>query len=134
MKDIVIEELQPMFTTVVTTLDTYDEDLVLDGVIQSPKGTLKLYQKVIAVGPNVRDVKVGDLVLLNLTNYIKRKFRDDSIKADIEKMEDIPVIDFPKLLIGEKLYGKFQDRDIDGIITKHREVDIETNVTSNNLL
>jgi hypothetical protein len=70
MKDIKITKIKPPFTTVITTLNVYEEDLIIDGVVRVPKGSLKLYQTVVAVGPNVRDVKEGDFVLLNLQNYI----------------------------------------------------------------
>ena len=90
----------------------------------APKGALKLYQRVIAVGPNVREIKEGDLVLLNLQNYIKRKWKENSIKEDIENMEESYVYDFPKILIDGEIYAKLQDRDIDGIIEDYEEVEI----------
>lgn len=134
MKDIVIKKLKPQFTTVITTLDSYEEDLVVDGIIVAPKGTLKLYQKVISVGDSVRNVKAGDLVLLNLTNYIVRKYRDNSIKEDLEKMEDVLSYEFPKIFIDGQIRGKFQDRDIEGIIEDFEEVDVQTSISSNKFL
>lgn len=134
MKDIVIKKLKPQFTTVLTTLDFYEDDYVVNGVIAAPKGTLKLYQRVVAIGDNVRNVKEGDLVLLNFANYKQRKFRDDSIKGDIEKMEDVEIYDFPKLIIDGNLYGKFQDRDIEGVIEDYEEIEVQTSISSNKLL
>ena len=74
MKDIKINEIKPLFTTIITTLDIYEEDLIENGVLKAPQGTLRMYQKVLAVGDSVRGVKVGDIVLLNFENYIKRKY------------------------------------------------------------
>jgi uncharacterized protein YeeX (DUF496 family) len=124
MKDIKIKKIKPQFTTVITTLDVYGDNLIKDGIVVAPKGALKLYQRVIAVGPNVREIKEGDLVLLNLQNYIKRKWKENSIKEDIENMEESYVYDFPKILIDGQVYAKLQDRDIDGIIEDYEEVEI----------
>lgn len=134
MKDIIIKKIRPQFTTVITTLDVYDEDIVVDGIIRAPRGTLKLYQKVVAVGDSVRNVKPGDLVLLNLTQYIQRKYKENSIKEDMEKMEDTIVYDFPKIILDGEIYGKFQDRDVEGIIEEFEEVEVQTSISSNNLL
>lgn len=134
MKDIIIKKIKPQFTTVITTLDCYDEDVVIDGVITYPKGELKLYQRVVAVGDSVRNIKEGDLVLLNLANHISRKYKENSVKEDMDTMIDVPVYDFPTISIGGELYGKFQDRDIEGIIEDYEEVEIQTSVSTNKLL
>ena len=76
MKDIKINEIKPLFTTIITTLDVYEEDLIENGALKAPQGTLRMYQKVLAVGDSVRGVKVGDIVLLNFENYIKRKYKE----------------------------------------------------------
>lgn len=134
MKDIVIKKLKPQFTTVITTLDCYEEDYVMDGLIVAPKGTLKLYQRVISVGENVKNIHEGDLVLLNLTNYIERKFKENSLKEDMEQMEDVIRYNFPKLIIDGHLYGKFQDRDIEGVIEEFEEIEVQTSTLDNKLL
>ena len=124
-KNLLSKKIKPQFTTVITTLDTYEDDLIEDGVVVAPKGALKLYQRVVAVGSTVREIKEGDLVLLNLQNYIKRKWKENSIKEDIENMEEEFVYDFPRMFLDGEMYGKFQDRDIDGIITDFEEVEVE---------
>lgn len=130
MKDIKIKKIKPQFTTVITTLDTYEDNLIEDGVVVAPKGALKLYQRVVAVGSTVREIKEGDLVLLNLQNYIKRKWKENSIKEDITNMEEEFVYDFPRMFLDGEMYGKFQDRDIDGIITDFEEVEVEKSHSS----
>lgn len=124
MKDIKILKLKPPFTTIVTTLDVYEEDLIIDGVVKVPRGALKLYQRVVATGPNVRDIKEGDLVLLNLQNYIVRKYKENSLKEDIAEMEEEYTFDIPKVIINDTLYGKFQERDIDGVIEEYEEIEV----------
>jgi uncharacterized protein YeeX (DUF496 family) len=127
MKNLKIRKLRPQFTTVITTLNVYEDNLIEDGVVIAPKGALKLYQTVVAVGPNVREIKEGDLVLLNLQNYIKRKYKNNSIKEDISEMEEEYVYDFPKMFINGEILGKFQDRDIDGVIEDFEEIEITDN-------
>jgi hypothetical protein len=124
MKDIKIKKIKPPFTTVITTLNIYEEDLIVDGVVRVPKGSLKRYQTVVAIGPNVRDVKEGDLVLLNVQNYARQKYRNNSIKEDISEMEEEVVYDIPKLFIGDTVYGKFQERDMDGVIEEYEEIEV----------
>ena len=125
MKDIRINEIKPLFTTIITTLDVYEEDLIENGVLKAPQGSLRMYQKVLAVGSSVRDVKVGDTVLLNFSNYIVRKFKENSIKEDMSAQEDEYVYDIPRILIGGKICGKFQDRDVEGVITDFEEFETE---------
>lgn len=125
MKDIRINEIKPLFTTIITTLDVYEEDLIENGVLKAPQGSLRMYQKVLAVGSSVRDVKVGDMVLLNFGNYIVRKFKENSIKEDMSAQEDEYVYDIPRILIGGKICGKFQDRDVEGVITDFEEFETE---------
>ena len=125
MKDIKINEIKPLFTTIITTLDIYEEDLIENGVLKAPQGSLRMYQKVLAIGSSVRDVKVGDTVLLNFGNYIVRKFKENSIKEDMSAQEDEYVYDIPRILIGGKICGKFQDRDVEGVITEFEEFETE---------
>ena len=125
MKDIRINEIQPLFTTIITTLDIYEEDLIENGVLKAPQGALRMYQKVLAVGDSVRGIKVGDIILLNFENYIKRKFKENSIKEDMSAQEDEYVYDIPRILIGGKICGKFQDRDVEGVITDFEEFETE---------
>lgn len=125
MKDIKINEIKPLFTTVITTLDVYEEDLIENGVLKAPQGSLRMYQKVLAVGSSVRDVKVGDIVLLNFKDYIVRKFKENSIKEDMSAQEDEYVYDIPRLMIGGKICGKFQDRDVEGVVTEFEEFETE---------
>ena len=125
MKDIKINEIKPLFTTIITTLDIYEEDLIENGVLKAPQGSLRMYQKVLAVGSSVRDVKVGDIVLLNFKDYIVRKFKENSIKEDMSAQEDEYVYNIPRILIGGKICGKFQDRDVEGVVTEFEEFETE---------
>ena len=112
-----INEIRPRFTTVVTTADFYDKDVLDGAIVVNKKGELKLHQTVIAVGSAVRDLKPGDKVMINPMNYAKRKYSKDSIQND---MDNNPVLEFNFNFIKlEEKPGKdrvcllLQDRDIE---------------------
>lgn len=79
-----IKKIKPLFTSIVTTGDKFEKDMVNQGLIIAKKGDLKIWQKVIAVGPSVRDVKVGDLVMINVENYALKRYSKDSIQNDLD--------------------------------------------------
>lgn len=79
-----IKKIKPMLSSVVTTGERYTEDMYENGIIVAKKGDLKTYQKVIAVGSMVRDINVGDQVMVNVLNYAVRKYDPNSIKNDFD--------------------------------------------------
>lgn len=78
-----IKKIKPLFTKVLTTGDRYEDDMYTKGIIVANKGELKLYQKVLAVGTTVRDIKIGDTVMINPNNYAVMKYDPNSIKNDM---------------------------------------------------
>ena len=124
MKDIKIKKLKPIFDTVITALDIYEEDVVQNGIVIIPAGAVKQYQTVLAVGEFVKNINVGDLVMINFSRFIKRKYKENSIKNDEQSMIDEPILDVPKIYIDGKLCCKITDRDIDGIILETEEVEL----------
>lgn len=113
-----IRSIKPLSTSVLTTGDKFTSDVTVGGIIQQDqkKGDLKLYQKVVAVGSMVRDIKPGDLVMINPINYVHRKYSKDSVQND---MDNNPVlsIDIPTVTIEndkgvEQEYLLLSDRDI----------------------
>lgn len=79
-----ITKINPLFTNIVTTADKFDKDDVKNGVILASKGDMKVWQTVIAVGSMVRDINVGDKVMINIANYAVRRFSKDSIQNDMD--------------------------------------------------
>ena len=79
-----IKKIKPLFTKVLTTGDKYEEDMLTKGIIVANKGDLKLYQKVLAIGTSVRDIQVGDTVMINPRNYAVMKYDPNSIKEDMD--------------------------------------------------
>lgn len=54
------------------------------GLIVAKQGDLKVWQKVIAIGSSVRDISVGDMVMINIANYAVKKYSKDSIQNDLD--------------------------------------------------
>ena len=78
-----IKKIKPLFTSVVTTGDKFEEDLIHQNIIIARKGDLKLWQKVVAIGSSVRDIKVGDMVMIDISHFAVKKYSKDSIQNDI---------------------------------------------------
>ena len=111
-----ITKIKPLFNKVVTTGDKYEEDMVDGGVITANKGDMKLYQTVLAVGSVVRDIQVGDKVMINPMNYAVRRYDKNSIQNDLDNNKIIE-FKFPWITIDDE-NGKpkdcllLDDRDI----------------------
>lgn len=87
-----LKKIKPLFTSLVTTMDKYDAPTINDiGLIDTTKkeGSVKEFQRVIAVGDTVRECKPGDLVCINPARYAVRKYQENSIKNDLSEMNPI---------------------------------------------
>ena len=120
----VIKKIKPMFTALITTMDKYEHDIITDGgLIDTSKqqGCVKEYQRVVAVGTTVRDIKEGDLVCINPTRFAVRKHKDGSLKDGV--ISDNPVIDykFDIVEMNNTPYLLLQDRDINFIVEDYEE-------------
>lgn len=117
-----VKRIKPLFNSIVTTMDKYEEDVTNNGVIDASKteGTLKEYQTVLSVGTTVRDIKVGDVVMINPRNYAVRKYSENSIKNDID-MNPVVTYNFNIVEMDGKQCLLLQDRDIDYIIEEYEE-------------
>ena len=119
-----VKKIKPMFTALITTMDKYEHDIITDGgLIDTSKqqGCLKEYQRVVAVGTTVRDIKEGDLVCINPTRFAVRKHKDGSLKDGV--ISDNPVIDykFDIVEMNNTPYLLLQDRDINFIVEDYEE-------------
>ena len=67
-----IKKVKPLFNMLITTCNKYDSEQKIVGteLIDTTKAdTVKEYQTVIAVGPSVRGIEVGDIVVKNIMGY-----------------------------------------------------------------
>lgn len=117
-----IKKIKPMFTAILTTMNTYEDDVTCNSIIVKTKGTIKEYQKVVAVGDTVRSVKVGDLVCINPKRYAVVKHQEGSLQDGV--ISDNPVVryNFDIIEMNDTPYLLLQDSDISYIIEEFEEI------------
>ena len=65
------KKILPRYNQIITTAEKYEEDQMAGNVIRDTKRLEKDYktiQRIVSVGPNVRDLKPGDYIELNWGN------------------------------------------------------------------
>lgn len=118
----IIKKIKPLFSTVITTKEKYAIDDVPKGMFIDPKkvqGSLKEYQKVIAVGSMVRDIQVGDLVYINPERYaMYKEYRPgDGMREEIQgEGRKLLGYNIPSVELDGIEYLKIQDRDIEYVV------------------
>ena len=106
-----------MANYLVTTKDEYtEEDVKRGGLLIKNVGSLKEYQKVVAVGPMVRGIQVGDLVCINPKRYAQYKHKPGSLKDGV--ITDNPVVsyNFNVIELDHVSHLLLTDQDIDFVI------------------
>ena len=121
-----IKKIKPLFTAVVVTAKVYPADYK-EGSILSPKaGKLMEYQEVIAVGDSCRDIEVGNLVCIDLSNYADWKYKKNSIKSDMEELtNEIIGYHVPQITIDGKECLYLDTRDIKYIVEEYDDKENE---------
>lgn len=117
-----IKKIKPMANYLVTTKDEYGgEDTTQGGLITKMKGSLKEYQRVVAVGPVVRGIQVGDIVCINPKRYARYKHNPGSLKNGV--ISDNPVIsyNFNVIELDHVPHLLLTDQDIDFVIEDYEE-------------
>lgn len=102
-----IKKIKPLFTSILTTGDKYEEDMRENGIIVANKGDLKTYQKVISVGSSVRDIQPGDTVMIDISHFAVMKLDPNSIKKDMD-MDKVVRWNIPWVIVDDE-DGKPQD-------------------------
>lgn len=115
-----------MFNRILVTADKYENDVKQNGVVVVTAGTLKEYQKVIAVGDTVRGIKEGDFILINPTRYAVKKHQEGSLKDGI--ISDNPVVsyNFNFIEVGGVICILLYDQDVDYVIQEYEEAEDKT--------
>lgn len=119
-----IKKIRPLFNAVVTTTTSYTEaELKVGGIIDSSKiqMPIKEYQTVVAVGPTVKGINVGDLVKINPSRYIVRKYKEDSVKSDINSYNPVDEYRFKTVVMNGEKYLLLYDSDIEYVIEEFEE-------------
>lgn len=118
-----IRDIRPVYTRIITTADRYTESQRTGVLLDANKleGRYKEYQTVVKVGSAVREVKEGEVVLIDPSRYMKRKYSDNSLREDFV---DNPIveIDIPTVTMDGKDYFMIEERDIAYVIVDSEEV------------
>lgn len=120
-----IKKLKPMFTNILTTANKYAIDDAPAGTLitdlKKANGSLKEYQKVLAVGRSVTDIKVGDWVMIETSHFEVHKKRkkptsgpdNGSVLDDMEETYQTEIVGYRIPLVEvdgkECLYIREQD-------------------------
>lgn len=111
----IIKKVKPMFNGLITTMNRYDNNVKINNtnLVDSRKvNAVKEYQTVIAVGPMVRGIEVGDVVFVNPSRYAVMKHKQGSLQDGV--IQDNPVVgyNFDIVEIDGEEYLYLQDSDI----------------------
>ena len=79
-----VTKIKPLFDHLLITADRFEKDMVHSGVILAKKGDLKLWQTVVAIGSVVRDIKVGDKVMIRPDDFAVKKYNKNSVQNDLD--------------------------------------------------
>lgn len=118
-----IKKIKPMFNRIVVTATRYEKDVRVGSIIDGIKSdTIKEYQKVIEVGPTVRDVKVGDMVLINPSRYAIRQHQEGTMKDGVITDNPVTKYNFKMITLNEEPCILLYDSDIDYVLEDFEEV------------
>ena len=119
-----------MFNKLLTTCWLYENNVENDGIIDATKeaGSIMEYQKVLAVGPFVKNIKVGDLVVVNPTRYQIMKHKEGSLNDGVIQDNAVISYNFPILPINDEPCMYLYDSDIDFVIKEWEETDTSEEV------
>lgn len=123
--------IKPMFNKIVTTMDCYEEDQMIGGLVDTrkTKGSLKEYQTVVAVGSTVRDIKVGDVVAINPTRYAVMEHKEGSLKNGVISDNMRVGYKFNTITINDKEHLMLYDQDIDFVVLESKDIEEPTGPT-----
>lgn len=118
-----VKDIRPVYTRLITTANKYEETQMNGNLIDVNKmeGRYKEYQTVVRVGSAVREVKEGDVVLIDPSRYMKRKFSDNSLREDFVE-NPIVEINIPTVTMDDEDYFMIEERDIAYVIADSEEV------------
>ena len=123
-----IKKIKPMANFLVTTKEEYnDEDIKKGEVIVKVKGTLKEYQKVVAIGPMVRGIQVGDIVCINPKRYAKYKHNPGSLKDGVITDNPVVAYNFNVIELDYVPHLLLTDQDIDFVIEEWEDEKLPAN-------
>lgn len=130
-----IKKIKPLFNGLITTMDKYPKIVTTGTVIDPTKsGAVKEYQKVVAIGPMVRGIEVGDTVFINPSRYAVMKHKKGTLEDGVIK--DNPVVGYNFDIVNIDGVGHLflQDNDIKYVAEVEEFDENPTIVTDSNKL
>lgn len=131
-----IKKIKPMNNYLITTKEVYKDDIKTGSIVTKASGTMKEYQKVVAIGPMVRNIVVGDIVMINPSRYAVRKYEEKPMENSIKNdMELNPVVGyrFNTIVLDNVEHLVLSDQDISYVIEDYEEV-ADEDTTSHNMI
>ena len=118
-----LKKVTPMFNKIITTAE-FTEELTESGIITNTKKSVDEFQTVIAVGDNVRSIKVGDVVCIDPNRYAVHKYKKDSVKADMEEYANT-IIDYeiPLIILDGVKHLMIMDNDVLFIVDDYEKIE-----------
>lgn len=123
-----IKKIRPLFTGVITTANTYVGEVAAPGGllldVTKMEGSLNNYQRVVAVGKMVTDVKPGEIVCINFKRYKMVKHLPGAIGENNVQKDDMNAeYDIPAIVLGGKKHLFIQNNDIEFVVEDYDGVD-----------
>lgn len=118
-----VKKIIPMFNGIITTMDKYEDDVVDNGLITRHKGAIKEFQKVVAIGNQVREVKIGDLIKIDPDAYKVVKHKEGSMKDGVIEDNVVVGYNFKTVKINGTTHLYIYDRDVEYIVSDYEEID-----------
>lgn len=131
-----IKKIKPLFNGLITTMDKYPKIVTTGTVIVDPtkSGAVKEYQKVVAIGPMVRGIEVGDTVFINPSRYAVMKHKKGTLEDGIIKDNPVVGYNFDIVNIDGVDHLFLQDNDIKYVAEVEEFDENPTIVTDSNKL
>lgn len=116
-----------MFNGLITTINKYPTDLkTTGGIIDTTRaGAVKEYQTVVAVGPSVRGIEVGDVVYINPKRYEVREHKEGGLKDGVIQDNPVTGYKFEIIEINDVPHMYIFDNDVK-YVAEIEEVEDET--------
>lgn len=129
----VIKKVRPQFTRLITTMNMLEEkDMYIKGTSlidgRKIKKSIDEFQTVVAVGPHVNGIQVGDLVHIDPMRFakpvqVKKPNQPDSLKTGMEEYTSEVRYQFDVIELNGQPYLQLQDRDVDYVVEEYEEVE-----------
>ena len=94
--------LEPMFNKVIVTLNKG----VIEGTLDLSSNTVAEEQYIIAKGPNVHNLELGQKVLLDLDKLMEKRTNPNNV------YEEVGMLKFDPIMVDDIIYAILEDRFI----------------------